>query len=290
MPFDSLRTGPFLAEWYDLRDLGNAVGAFLDWIRDLGGPDWIPYVVSGLIGIVSILLWLLLSQLAFIWIERRVIGRMQARIGPNRVGPWGLLQPIADALKLLLKEAITNRYADRPLFWLGPVLIFIPALVVFAVIPFGEGMSLADLNVGVLFVIAITSINAIAIFISGWASNNKFALLGSMRAIAMLISYELVQAFALLGVVIFVGSMRLGDIVAWQSEFNTWMFLLQPLALVAFLIASAVEINRSPMDISEAESEIVAGYHTEYSGLKFGFFYVAEYFAAFAVSAVVVTL
>ncbi|MCH7577654.1 MAG: NADH-quinone oxidoreductase subunit NuoH [Chloroflexi bacterium] len=290
MPFDSLRTGPFLAEWYDLRDLGNAVGAFLDWIRDLGGPDWIPYVVSGLIGIVSILLWLLLSQLAFIWIERRVIGRMQARIGPNRVGPWGLLQPIADALKLLLKEAITNRYADRPLFWLGPVLIFIPALVVFAVIPFGEGMSLADLNVGVLFVIAITSINAIAIFISGWASNNKFALLGSMRAIAMLISYELVQAFALLGVVIFAGSMRLGDIVAWQSEFNTWMFLLQPLALVAFIIASAVEINRSPMDISEAESEIVAGYHTEYSGIKFGFFYAAEYFAAFAVSAVVVTL
>ena len=138
---------PVLAKWYDLRDLGNAAGAFLDWIRDLGGPDWIPYVVSGLIGIVAILLWLLVSQLAFIWIERRVIGRMQARIGPNRVGPWGLLQPIADALKLLLKEAITNRYADRPLFWLGPVLIFIPALVVFAVIPFGEGMSLADLNV-----------------------------------------------------------------------------------------------------------------------------------------------
>ncbi len=290
MPFDRLRTGQFLAEWYDLRDLGNSVGALLDWIRDQGAPDWVPYVVSGLIGIVAILLWLLASQLAFIWIERRLIGRMQARIGPNRVGPWGLLQPIADALKLLFKEAITNRYADKPLFWAGPVLIFIPAVAVFAVIPFGERMSLADLNVGVLFLIAITSINALAVFMAGWASNNKFALLGAMRTIAMLISYELVQVFALLGVVIFAGSMRLGDIVEWQSSFNTWMFLLQPLALVAFIIASAVEINRSPMDIAEAESEIVAGYHTEYSGLKFGFFYTAEYFAGFAISAIAVTL
>src|SRR3989337_3005542 len=146
---------PPLAEWYDLRDLGNTVGAFLDWLRDQGAPDWAPYVVSGVIGIVAILLWLLVSQLAFIWIERRVIGRMQARIGPNRVGPRGLLQPIGDALKLLLKEAITNRLADRPLFWLAPILIFVSAIVVFAVIPFGEGMFLADLNVGVLFLIAI---------------------------------------------------------------------------------------------------------------------------------------
>lgn len=280
----------FLAAWYDLRDLGNPVRELLHWIRDQGAPDWVPYVVSGVIGIVAILLWLLLSQLAFIWIERRVIGRMQARIGPNRVGPAGLLQPIADALKLLLKEAITNRYADKPLFWAAPVLIFIPAIAVYAVIPFGEGMSLADLNVGVLFVIAITSINSLAVFIAGWSSNNKFALLGAMRTIAMLISYELVQVFALLTVVIFAGSMRLGDIVAWQSDFNTWTFFILPLAMLAFVIASAVEINRSPMDISEAESEIVAGYHTEYSGIKFGFFYAAEYFAGFAVSAVAVTL
>ena len=280
-----------LAAWYDLRDWGNPVGELLDWIRtDLGAPDWVPYVVSGIIGAVAILLWVLLSQLSFIWIERRVIGRMQSRIGPNRVGPNGLLQPIADALKLLLKEAITNRHADRLLFWAGPVVIFIPALVVFAVIPFGEGMFLADLHVGVLFVIAVTSINTMAVFLAGWASNNKFALLGSMRTIAMLISYELVQVFALLSVVLFAGSMRMGDIVAWQSDYNVWGFMLMPLALVAFLIASAVEINRSPMDISEAESEIVAGYHTEYSGLKFGFFYVTEYFAGFAVAAIVVTL
>lgn len=266
------------------------MGAFLDWIRDQGAPDWVPYVVSGVIGVVAILVWLLLTQLAFIWIERRVIGRMQARIGPNRVGPRGLLQPIADSMKLFLKEAITNRFVDKPLFWVGPVLIFLPALVVFAVIPFGSGMSLADLNVGVLFIIAVASVNTLAVFVAGWSSNNKFALLGAMRTVAMLISYELIQVLALLSVVLFAGSMRMGAVVDWQSDFNVWLLFLQPLAFAAFIIASAVEINRSPMDISEAESEIVAGYHTEYSGIKFGFFYTAEYFAGFAVSAVIVTL
>ena len=290
MPFASLRAGPFLAEWYDLRDLGNAVGAFLDWIRDQGAPDWVPYVVSGLIGVVAILLWVILSQLAFIWIERRVIGRMQSRIGPNRVGPQGLLQPIADTIKLFLKEAITSRKADRALFWVGPVLIFLPTLAVMAVIPFGSGMFLTDLNVGVLFVIAVASVNTLAVFVAGWASNNKFALLGAMRTVAMLISYELIQVLALLGVVLFAGSMRMGAVVDWQSDFNTWLLFLQPLAFISFIIASAVEIGRSPMDISEAESEIVAGYHTEYSGIKFGFFYAAEYIAAFAVCAVIVTL
>ena len=290
MSFDMTRTGPFLAEWYDLRDLGNAVGAFLDWIRDQGAPDWVPYVVSGVIGILAILVWLLLSQLSFIWIERRVIGRMQSRIGPNRVGPRGLLQPIADTIKLFLKEAITNRHADRPLFWAAPILIFLPALTVFAVIPFGSGMSLADLNVGVLFVIAVSSVNTMAVFMAGWASNNKFALLGAMRTVAMLISYELIQVLALLGIAVFAGSMRMGAIVDWQSDFNTWLIFLQPLALVLFIIASSVEIGRSPMDISEAESEIVAGYHTEYSGIKFGFFYTAEYFAGFAISAITVAL
>ena len=266
------------------------MGAFLDWIRDQGAPDWVPYVVSGIIGVVAILLWVIVSQLAFIWIERRVIGRMQARIGPNRVGPQGLLQPIADTIKLFLKEAITGRNVDRTLFWVGPVLIFLPALAVLAVIPFGRGMFLTDLNVGVLFVIAVASANTVAVFVAGWASNSKFALIGAMRTVAMLISYELIQVLALLGVVVFAGSMRMSAVVGWQSDFNTWVLFLQPLAFISFVIASAVEIGRSPMDISEAESEIVAGYHTEYSGIKFGFFYAAEYIAAFAVCGIIVTL
>ena len=279
-----------LAAWYDLRDIGNAVGALLDQIRDWGAPDWVPYVTSSVIGILGILLWTILSVLAFIWIERRVVGLMQNRIGPNRVGPAGLLQPVADALKLLLKEPVTTRGADKWLFWLAPIVIFIPTIVVFAVIPFGQKMVLADLNVGVLFLIAIGSINTIAVFMAGWSSNNKYALLGAMRTIAMLISYEIVQVLALLGAVLFVGSMRLGAIVDWQHDYNIWLVFLQPLGVIAYIIAGAVEMNRSPTDIAEAESEIVAGYHTEYGGIKFGFFYQAEYLAGFAITAVIVTL
>jgi NADH-quinone oxidoreductase subunit H len=281
---------PFLAHWYDLRDLGNAVGALTDRIRDWGAPDWVPYVVSSLIGAVGILLWVILSVLAFIWIERRVVALMQNRVGPNRVGPAGLLQPVADALKLLLKEAITTRGADKVLFWAAPVVIFIPTLVVFAVIPFGGKMVLSDLNVGVLFLIAIAGINTPAVFLAGWSSNNKYAMLGAMRTIAMLISYEVVQVLALLAVVLFAGSMRLGDIVGWQDHYNVWLVFLQPLGILVYIISGAVEMNRSPMDIAEAESEIVAGYHTEYGGIKFGFFYQAEYMAGFAIAGIITTL
>ena len=298
MPFDpsallragGLSAGPMLAQWWDLRDVGNAVAAFLQRIEEWGAPGWVPYVVSGVIGILSIFLWLIVSQLSFVWIERRVVALMQNRIGPNRVGPMGLLQPIADTLKLFLKEAITSRNADRILFWAVPMVIFTPALVVFAVIPFGKGMVLANLNVGVLFLIAIGSVNTLAVFMAGWSSNNKYALLGAMRIVAMLISYELIQVLALLGVVLFAGSMRLGDVVGWQSDFHTWLLFLQPLPALMYVIAGAVEINRSPMDISEAESEIVAGYHIEYSGIKFGFFYAAEYFAGFGIAAIFATL
>jgi NADH-quinone oxidoreductase subunit H len=283
------RVEVFLNEWYDFRDIGNAVGELQQQILDWGAPDWVPYVVASLIGVVSILLWTILSVLAFIWIERRVVGLMQNRIGPNRVGPTGLLQPVADAIKLLLKEAITTTNADRWLFWIAPIAIFIPTLVVFAVIPFGEQMVLADLNVGVLFLIAIASINTMAVFMAGWSSNNKYALLGSMRTIAMLISYEIIQVLALLGAVLFTGSMQLGVIVGWQVD-HVWLIALQPIAVVAYIISGAVEMNRSPMDIAEAESEIVAGYHTEYGGIKFGFFYQAEYLAGFAITAVIVTL
>ncbi len=274
-------------EWYDLRDLANPIRELID---GLGAPDAVDYVLWSLIASVAILTWLVLSVLAFIWIERRVVALMQNRKGPNRVGPAGLLQPVADALKLMLKEAITTRRADRLLFWLGPITIFIPTIVVFAVVPFGESMVLADLNVGVLFLIAASGIMTPAVFIAGWSSNNKYALLSAMRTIAMLISYEIIQVLARLSGVIFIGSMNMQAIVSWQDEYNTWLIFLMPLPLAAYLIAGAVEINRSPMDISEAESELAAGYHIEYGGIKFGFFYQAEYLAGFAIAATVTTL
>jgi NADH-quinone oxidoreductase subunit H len=279
----------FLAKWWDLRDLGNPVGQFLEFLGD-HGPDWLPYVVSALIGCVAIVLFLVPSQMVIVWAERRLIGRIQARRGPNRTGPWGIFQTIADTLKLLAKEAITSRHVDRWVFWLAPVFIFVPGITVFAVLPFGPGMVLADLNAGVLFLAAVGSINAIIVFMAGWSSNNKYALLGAMREVSMLISYEIPQVLTLLGVVVFTNTMSLSGVVQWQDHYNTWLIFLQPLALVIYLISAGVEINRSPTDIAEAESEIVAGYHTEYSGIKFGFFYAGEYFAGFAIAAVVASL
>jgi len=279
----------FLAEWWDLRDLGNPVGKFLEVLSD-HGPGWLPYVASGIIGCVAIVLFLVPSQMVIVWAERRLIGRIQARLGPNRTGPWGIFQTIADTIKLLAKEAITTRHVDRWVFWLAPIFIFVPGITVFAVLPFGKGMVLADLNVGVLFLAAVGSINAIIVFMAGWSSNNKYALLGAMREVSMLISYEIPQVLTLLGVVIFTNTMSLSGIVNWQDDHNTWLIFLQPLALVIYLISAGVEINRSPTDIAEAESEIVAGYHTEYSGIKFGFFYAGEYFAGFAIAAVVAAL
>ena len=279
----------FLAEWWDLRDLGNAVGALLEWLGD-HGPDWLPYTASAGVGAITILVFLVGSLLMVAWLERRLLGRIQARLGPNRVGPWGVFQSIADAIKFVTKEAITSRNVDRWMFWAAPVLVAVPVLVVFAVLPFGEGMVLADLNVGVLFVIAVGSVTAIPIFMAGWSSNNKFSLLGAMREVAMLISYELPQVLALLGVVVFAGTMRMNGIVGWQDEHNTWLIFLQPLAVLIYLIAGTVEINRTPTDIAEAESEIVAGYHTEYSGIKFGMFWLTEYFAGFAIAAIIATV
>jgi NADH-quinone oxidoreductase subunit H len=279
----------FLAEWWDLRDLGNAVGAFLEWLGDRG-PDWLPYAASAIIGSVALLAFLLVSLLMVAWVERRLLGRIQARMGPNRVGPWGVFQSIADAIKMLTKEAITSANADRWVFWLAPILVAVPALMVFAVLPFNEGMILADLNVGVLFLVAIGSVTVIPVFMAGWSSNNKFSLMGAMREVAMLISYEIPLVLALLGVVIFTNTMRINGIVGWQDEHNTWLVFLQPLAILIYFIAGAVEINRTPTDLAEAESEIVAGYHTEYSGIKFGMFWVGEYFAGFAIAAIVATL
>ncbi|MQG20759.1 MAG: NADH-quinone oxidoreductase subunit NuoH [SAR202 cluster bacterium] len=220
-------------------------------------------------------------------LERRLLGRLQNRIGPNRTGPNGLLQPFADVIKLLTKEDIVIPAADRWPFNIAPLLALMPALSVWIVIPFAPTWILADLDIGILFVIAITGVSVIGVFMSGWASANKFALLGSMRSVASIISYEVPMILAIIAVVLLVGSMSMQQIVLFQS---IPLVLVQPASFVIFLLAIVAELNRSPFDIVEAESEIIAGYHTEYTGMKFATFFLAEYTAALAWSAVVVTL
>ncbi len=278
-----------LRAWYDLRDLSNPIERLLSWVSDWG-PNWLVYVLSAVIGGIAIFIFVATTAIGNIWIERRVVGRMQSRLGPNRAGPFGLLQPIADLTKLLLKEALMPRAGDTWVYLLPPVLVFVPAILVFGVLPFGPGMTFTDLNVGVLYIVALGSVSTIFIFMGGWSSNNKYSLLGAMRMIAMLVSYEIPMVLALLGVVLFAGTMSLSGIVVWQEDLRIWLFLLQPLALGVFLFAATAELNRTPADIAEAESEIVAGFHTEYSGMKFGMFYAVELVNAVAVSAIISAL
>lgn len=221
------------------------------------------------------------------YLERKFVGRIQDRIGPNRVGPYGLLQPIADGVKMFTKELITPEAANKVVYNLAPVLAVAPALMVFAVIPFGRDMVASDLDVGLLYLVAITSVTEIAIIMGGWASNNKYSLLGAMRAAAQMLSYEIPMVIALLNIILMAGTLRLTSIV----ELQTVPFaLLQPLAFIIFLISAAAEVARSPFDIPEGESEIIAGYHTEYGGMKFGLFQMAEFVAAFGMACIMVTV
>lgn len=262
------------------RSLAYPVQDLLGFLRDKL-PDWVAYLVSGLIGAAAIGLYLGILMLFLIWAERRIIARVQIRKGPNRVGPFGLLQPVADALKLMQKEALTPRVGDKLVFWLAPLLLFIPTLLTTGVMPWGEGMSVADLDPGVLFIIAVGGAMPLIVFMAAWSSNNKYSLLGGMRTIAMVISYEIPAVVALLSVVVLCGTMSLGGIVEFQREHRLWNVFILPLPFLTYVIASLAEVGRSPADIAEAESEIVAGYHTEYSGMKFGLFYAVELANAF---------
>jgi NADH-quinone oxidoreductase subunit H len=282
-----------LSQWYDLRDLGNPIHHLLDWINGWGDGTtfhWVSYVVSGLVGAAAIGLFLGVIMLFLIWLERRAVARIQIRRGPNRLGPYGLLQPLADALKLMQKDAITPRLSDRVVYTLAPLVIFIPTLLVFAVLPFGDKMQVSNINVALLFIVAVGSTTPLMVFMAGYSSNNKYSLVGSMRAVAMAISYEIPMVLALLAMVLWTGSMALNDIVHWQQQHHIWLIFLQPLAALIYFISASAELNRTPTDIAEAESEIVAGYHTEYSGMKFGLFYAVEMANALAVSALIATL
>jgi NADH-quinone oxidoreductase subunit H len=246
----------------------------------------LPLVIQILLKITAIVLPLLGLVAYYTYAERKVIGYMQVRIGPNRVGWRGLLQPIADAVKLMMKEIVIPTKADKTLFLLAPMIAIAPALAAWAVFPFDEGVVLADINAGLLYLLALTSLGVYGIIIAGWASNSKYALIGAMRSAAQIVSYEIAMGFALVGVLVAAGSLNLGAIVnAQQGSLLTWFWLpLLPLFGV-YLISGVAETNRAPFDVAEGESEIVAGFHVEYSGMAFAVFFLAEYANMILISA-----
>lgn len=256
---------------------------------------WIPWIEAG---VKSVLLTLtLLTGFAYLTLfERRLLARIQTRIGPNRAGPFGLLQPVADGVKLIFKEELIPDKADRALFVLAPVVTVIPALIILAVVPFGPDLNLfgltisqslaANVNVGVIYLMAVSSIAVYGITLAGWSSGNKYALLGGLRAAAQMVSYELALGLAFVVPILLAGSMSLLDIVEAQQGLGKWFIWRQPLGFLLLFIASIAEINRAPFDEPEAEQELVAGFHTEYSGMKFALFFMAEYIKMIAVSAI----
>ncbi|MBP1649532.1 MAG: nuoH [Bacteroidetes bacterium] len=256
------------------------------------------FIIISLIKIVLVMLIILTTVANLVYAERKVSASIQNRIGPNRVGPWGLLQAPADVLKLFLKEDIVPAKANRFVHSLAPVISIVVAMTTIAVVPFGDRITLfgreiklmiADVNIGVLYVLALTSLGVYGITLSGWSSNNKYSLLGGLRSSAQMISYELTMGLSVVGVIMVAGSLELDRIVESQAGL-AWNAFLTPIGFIMFVVASFAETNRLPFDLPEAEPELVGGYHTEYSGMKFGTFFLAEYANMITSSALIVTL
>lgn len=255
------------------------------------------YIGIPLIKVIVILAVLLLTMAYLTFAERKILAYMQVRLGPNRVGPKGWLQPIADGLKLFVKEDLVPDKAERFVFFLAPILIFAPAMLVWSVIPWGENFTvagvlitpfLADINIAVLFVLAVSSVGVYGIILGGWASNNKFSLMGGLRSAAQMVSYEVPMGFAVVSVLLMSGTLSLVGTVEAQREAGLWFIFPGILAFGIYFICGVAETNRNPFDLPEAEAELVAGFHTEYSGMKFAFFYLAEYINMLVVSSLAV--
>src|SRR3954469_23023210 len=225
------------------------------------------------------------------YLERKISAFMQARLGPMRVGPWGLLQPIADGLKLLTKEDFIPEDADRWIFFAAPYISVAAAFIVMAVVPFGPDWAvITDVNIGVLFVLAVSSVGVLALILAGWSSNSKYALMGALRSSAQMVSYEVSMGLSIVGALMFARTLSLSGVVSAQQADSVWFAFYQPLGLLTFLISGIAENNRAPFDLHEAESELVAGFHTEYSGMRWSLFFMAEYAAMVVVSAIATTL
>jgi NADH-quinone oxidoreductase subunit H len=241
-----------------------------------------------LIIVAGVLISVLTIAAGLIWLERRLLALWQDRYGPNRVGPAGLLQVLADTIKLFWKEDWIPPFADKPVFIMAPAIVMITVLMSFAIIPFAPGIWVADLGIGVLFFLAMSSLGVYSVVLAGWSSNNKYSLLGSLRASAQMLSYEVFMGLSVMGVVMLAGSFNLREIV--EAQHRLWFCIPQFLGLIIFIVAGIAETHRLPFDLPEAESELVAGFHSEYSGLKFGMFFVGEYLGITLISAMVVTL
>jgi NADH-quinone oxidoreductase subunit H len=254
-------------------------------------PETVNYVVWPFIQIGAVVTAVAVYALYATYAERKISAFMQARLGPMRVGPWGLLQPLADALKLLTKEDLTPDKADPHIFKIAPFISVAAAFIVFAVIPFAPDWGIiTDVNIGLLFVLSISSVGVLALILAGWASNSKYALMGALRSSAQMVSYEVAMGLSIIGALMFSRTLSLSGVVGAQSSDSIWYIAYQPLGFLAFLVSGIAENNRAPFDLPEAESELVAGFHTEYSGMRWSLFFMAEYAAMVVVSAVATTL
>lgn len=270
----------------------STVTTWIDqFLRDYLPDFWVLAIELFVVGVILLILYAVMA-LILIYFERKICAAFQCRLGPNRVGPWGSIQSVADMVKILIKEIIPINHTDKILFYLAPFFVLVASFLAFGAIPFGRGLQAFDFNIGIFYILAVSSLGVIGILMAGWSSNNKYSMIGAMRSGAQLISYELSAGLSLLTIVVLSGTMQLSTIV--ENQADCWYLfrghIPAIIAFIIYLIAGHAETNRGPFDLPEAESELTAGYHTEYSGIQFGFFYLAEYMNMFIIASIATTM